>query len=286
MANFASEASDQVLNFLKATGLDFKIVETPFSLEIQIKKKFIKYNQSHPGSQLRVSSSRLQPEIIPDSSSNLKQFSNSSSKLPPSVSAHSSCSSSTMDIKAKDIPSSTLPLPLSTSQYGTLVTDSNFKIPATAVMNTFTSITPPQANTFNVSMPGQAVFPKSVQNIDACDKFPPILSPRLRPTTNLRTPSSPATSSPPRTPPPTRTTPTRRTPPPGFPEHIDNDIEEECVSKEEFKQILAEHFRRINLDTAAAFKEAFKPLEANFDEADRKLDNLAKSYSQAPCLFK
>ena len=139
MANFASEASDQVLNFLKATGLDFKIVKTPFSVEIQIKKKFIKYNQSHPGSQLGVSSSRLQPEIIPDSSSNLKQFSNSSSKLPPCVSAHSSCSSSTMDIKAKDIPSSTLPLPLSTSQYGTLVTDSNFKIPATAVMNTFTS---------------------------------------------------------------------------------------------------------------------------------------------------
>jgi hypothetical protein len=135
-------------------------------------------------------------------------------------------------------------------------------------------------------MPGQAVFPKSLQNIDACDKFPTILSPKPRPTTNPRTPSSPATSSPPRAPPPRRTTPTRRTTPPGFPEPIDDDLEEECVSKEEFKQMLTEHFRRINLDTAAAFKEAFKPLEATFDEADRKLDNLAKSYAQAPCLFK
>ena len=145
-------------------------------------------------------------------------------------------------------------------------------------MNTFTSTTPPQANTFNVSMPGQAVFPKSLQNFDVCYESIPILSPR--PTTNPRTP---ATSSPPRTPSPRRTPPTRRSQPPGFPEHVDDELEEECISKEEFKQMLAEHFRQINLDTAAAFQEAFKPLEANFDEAERKLDNLAKSYSQAPC---
>jgi hypothetical protein len=44
LANLAEEAGDQVLNFVKATGLDFKIVETPFSLEIKIRKKFIKYN--------------------------------------------------------------------------------------------------------------------------------------------------------------------------------------------------------------------------------------------------
>ena len=152
-------------------------------------------------------------------------------------------------------------------------------IPAT-VMHTFTSITPPQANTFNVSMPGQAVFPKSLQNSDDCYEFTPILRPRPTPTTNHRTPSPPATSSPPRTPPP------RRSSPPAFPEDVDDDLEEKCVSKEEFKQMLAEHIRRINLDTAAAFHEAFKPLEANFDEADRKVDNLAKSYSQAPCHFK
>ena len=73
---------------------------------------------------------------------------------------------------------------------------------------------------------------------------------------------------------------------PGFPEQIDDDKEEECVSKEEFKQMLTEHFRRIDLDTVAAIQEAFKPLEANLDEADRKLDNLAKSYTQAPSHFK
>ena len=43
MAILAAEAGDQVLNFVKASGLDFKIVETPFSLEIKIKKN--KYNR-------------------------------------------------------------------------------------------------------------------------------------------------------------------------------------------------------------------------------------------------
>ena len=55
MANLAAEAGDQVLNFVKASGLDFKIVETPFSLEIKIKKNFIKYN---PGSQAKTTFSR------------------------------------------------------------------------------------------------------------------------------------------------------------------------------------------------------------------------------------
>ena len=103
MANLASEASDQVLNFLKTTGLDFKIVETPFSVEIQIKKKFIKYNQRHLSSKVRGCSSQLQPETIPDSSSNLKQFSNIPSKLQPKVSAPSSFISSIKDTKAKDM---------------------------------------------------------------------------------------------------------------------------------------------------------------------------------------
>ena len=44
MAILAAEAGDQVLNFVKATGLDFKIVETSFSLEIKIRKNFMKYN--------------------------------------------------------------------------------------------------------------------------------------------------------------------------------------------------------------------------------------------------
>ena len=50
--------------------------------------------------------------------------------------------------------------------------------------------------------------------------------------------------------------------------------------------MLTDYFRNINLDAGAVFKEAFKPLEENFDEVDRKLDNLAKSYTQAPCHFK
>ena len=44
MAKSAAEASEQLLKLIKTTGLDFKIIETPFSLDIQIKKKFIKYN--------------------------------------------------------------------------------------------------------------------------------------------------------------------------------------------------------------------------------------------------
>ena len=66
-----------------------------------------------------------------------------------------------MDTKTKYIPGSTLPLPLLTSHYGKFATNLTHKIPAT-VVNTFTSINPPQANTFNVSMPEQAVFPKSL----------------------------------------------------------------------------------------------------------------------------
>ena len=62
MANLAAEAGDQVLNFVKASGLDFKIVETPVSLEIKIKKKFIKYN---PGSQQKTAVSKLSKATKP-----------------------------------------------------------------------------------------------------------------------------------------------------------------------------------------------------------------------------
>ena len=44
--NEDEDVSDQVLKFFKSSGLDFKIVETPFSINIQIKKKFVKYNES------------------------------------------------------------------------------------------------------------------------------------------------------------------------------------------------------------------------------------------------
>ena len=91
MANLAAEAGDQVLNFVKATGLDFKIVETPFSLEIRIKKKFIKYN---PGSQQKTTVSKLSKATKPSSSI----IPISSQPIP-----HSATATSTLDIMAKPI---------------------------------------------------------------------------------------------------------------------------------------------------------------------------------------
>ena len=53
--------------------------------------------------------------------------------------------------------------------------------------------------------------------------------------------------------------------------------EKKGVTKEEFKQLLSEHFERMNLDTTTIIKDALKPIEATFDEADRMLDkHLAK----------
>ena len=90
---------------------------------------------------------------------------------------------------------------------------------------------------------------------------------------SISTPSTPKNSF------PAKNTSNSRTPP-GFPEHValNEDLKEESEITEEFTQMIIEHFRNINLDTAATFDEAFKSVEANLDETDRKLDNLAESY--------
>jgi hypothetical protein len=108
MANLAAEAGDQVLNFVKATGLDFKIVQTPFSLEIKIKKKFIKYN---PGSQQKTTVSKLSKTTKPSSSI----IPISSQPIPQNVTA-----TSNLSIMAKPtIDSCATPLPILTSHNGT-----------------------------------------------------------------------------------------------------------------------------------------------------------------------
>ena len=65
-----------------------------------------------------------------------------------------------------------------------------------------------------------------------------------------------------------------------------SDDDPKGVTKDEFKQLLSEHFRLMNLDTASIIKNALKPIEETFDAADRMLDNhLAKQKNrdQAPC---
>ena len=63
------------------------------------------------------------------------------------------------------------------------------------------------------------------------------------------------------------------------------DDEKKGVTKEEFKQLLSEHFRLMNLDTVSIAKDALKPIEEIFDEADIMLDNhLAKQKTNHdPC---
>ena len=48
------------------------------------------------------------------------------------------------------------------------------------------------------------------------------------------------------------------------------------ITKEEFKELLANYYKEINLDATAVTKEVIKPIEAIFDEAEKKLDDLAK----------
>ena len=79
-----------------------------------------------------------------------------------------------------------------------------------------------------------------------------------------------------------RTSPSKRTPspvrtptPPGFCNLQLND-EPKGITKEEFKELLTNHFKEINLDTAAVIKEAMKPIDNIFDEVEKKLDDLAK----------
>ena len=78
------------------------------------------------------------------------------------------------------------------------------------------------------------------------------------------------TSSSKRTPSPVRT-PT----PPGFCNLQLND-EPKGITKEEFKELLTNRFKEINLDAAAVIKEAMKPIDNIFDEVEKKLDDLAK----------
>jgi hypothetical protein len=150
MAKLAAEASDQVLSFVKATGLDFKIVETPFSLEIEIKKKFIMYN---PGSKPKTTFSKVAKDVKPNSQINPKPFSNSSQ--PKNVPA----TSTLFDVMAKPMDSCTQPLPFLTSHYGTMVTSSPFMInPTSTVENSSSNPIPmPQATLFKVPKPGQAM---------------------------------------------------------------------------------------------------------------------------------
>ena len=44
------------------------------------------------------------------------------------------------------------------------------------------------------------------------------------------------------------------------------------VTKEEFKQPVSAHFKRMNVDTTSVINDALKPIEAPFDEAGRMLD--------------
>jgi hypothetical protein len=275
MANLAAEASDKVLNFVKLSGLDFKIVETPFSLEIQIKKKFTKYNH---GSQPKTTLSKLSKNVNPSS--------NASQPISHSVTATNS-----QDIMAKPMDSCTLTLPFLTSNYGTMSTTSPFMKHPTSTYPTTTPM--PEATTLKVSKPKQPMntfITRNFQNIEGFNSStilrprppsltapppprtypPPARTPNpLKTSSNQRTPSSPRTPSPPRT-------------PPGFPlasvslgQPIDD--EQKGVTEEEFKQLLSEHFESINLDTATIIKDALKPIEAAFDEADRMLDkHLAK----------
>ena len=145
MANLAAKASDQVINFVKLSGLDFKIVETPFSLEIKIGKKFTKYNH---GSQPTLSK---QPKNVkPNSQIYPKSFSNASQPISP----HSVTATNSQDVMAKPMDSTTLPLPFSTSNYGTMSTSSPFMIHPTFTYPGPTNSAPmPHATTFKVSKP-------------------------------------------------------------------------------------------------------------------------------------
>ena len=92
---------------------------------------------------------------------------------------------------------------------------------------------------------------------------------------------TPGTSPPPRTTSPSRTSSSPRTPP-GFPPtpvppSQPTDDDPKGVTKDEFKQLMSEHFKLMNLDTASIITNALKPIERAFDEADRMLDkHLAK----------
>ena len=164
----------------------------------------------------------------------------------------------------------------------------------------------PQANTFNVSMPEQIMNSYNTMNPTKCSQTferlncSTILKPK--PTPNLRTsplfrkPLPPRTSSTretpetPRTTAPSRTSSSPRTPP-GFPPapmppSQPTDDDPKGVTKDEFKQLMSEHFKLMNLDTASIITNALKPIERAFDEADRMLDkHLAKqkNLDQTPC---
>ena len=96
MANLPTEASDQVLNFVKLSGLDFKIIETPFSLEIKIKKKFTKYNN---GSQPKKPLSKLSEKCKPNSQNFPKLFPSASYPIPNSFIT----ASNSQDVMAKSM---------------------------------------------------------------------------------------------------------------------------------------------------------------------------------------
>ena len=81
MANEAAAVSEQVLQFIKNTCLDFKITETPFSLDIQIKKKFIIYN-SGSGSQLQSTSSKPPHDVCIQPSHSLSSIPSASAINP------------------------------------------------------------------------------------------------------------------------------------------------------------------------------------------------------------
>ena len=165
MAKIATEASDQVLNFVKASGLDFKIVETPFSLEIKIKKKFIKYNL---GSQPKTSLSKAEKDVKPNSHINTKPFSNFSHTK--SITA----TNNLMDIMAKPLDSCTsLPVPFLTSHYETSMTSLPFTTNLISTLeNTSSNATPmAQSTLFKVPKTEQAMNTKkpskSFQNIES-----------------------------------------------------------------------------------------------------------------------
>ena len=247
MATLAAEASDQVLNFVKLSGLDFKIVETPFSLEIKIKKKFTKYNH---GSQPTLSK---QPKNVkPNSLIYPKSFYYASQPISP----HSVTATNSQDVMAKPMDSTTLPLPFSTSNYGTMSTSSPFMIhPTSTYPDPTTSAPMPQATTFKVSKPKQPMNTFNTMKFQNIEKINSSTILRPRPP-SLTAPPSPS----PRTDPPPAGTPTLlKTPPPprtptGFPLATVSpgppiDDEKTGVTKEEFKQLLSEHFERMNLDT-------------------------------------
>ena len=84
MADQASAVSDEVLKCIKSSGLDFKVIETPFSLEIMIKKKFIKYN-SGSSSQLHSTFSKSLDDACPKPSHFLPQPQSTHNNFPNSM---------------------------------------------------------------------------------------------------------------------------------------------------------------------------------------------------------